>query len=86
MEQYLSIKGLALYFDIAEKTVRKWVLNREIPFCKIKKIIRFRLSEIEQWVSTNGQLPVASDEEIFADDLFDENETNIENACSGEEI
>jgi len=53
METYLDIEGLANYLCIAEKTVRKWVLNREIPYYKIKKIIRFRLSEIEKLVEEN---------------------------------
>jgi hypothetical protein len=30
------------------------VLNREIPYHKIKKVIRFRLSEIETWVDRGG--------------------------------
>jgi len=50
VEIYLNIEGLAKYLGIAEKTIRKWVLNREIPYHKIKKVIRFRLSEIEKWI------------------------------------
>jgi excisionase family DNA binding protein len=50
METYLNIEELAKYLGVAEKTIRKWVLNREIPFHKIKKVIRFRVSEIERWI------------------------------------
>jgi len=69
METYMNIQGIAKYLGIAEKTIRKWVLNREIPFHKIKKVIRFRLSEIEQWVSNNGKFPVTNEDEIQAGDF-----------------
>ena len=77
METYMSIAGIAAYLGIAEKTVRKWVLNREIPFYKIKKVIRFRLSEIEQWVSNSGKYPVASEDEIQESDLFENDDTGL---------
>ena len=57
METYLSIEGLAKYLGVAEKTIRKWVLNDDIPYRKIMKVIRFRLSEIERWIETSGKFP-----------------------------
>ena len=54
METYLTIEELAGHLKLAEQTIRRWVLNREIPFYKIKKVIRFRLSEIERWVDNRS--------------------------------
>jgi excisionase family DNA binding protein len=54
METYFTIEEAAKYLGYAEKTIRKWVLNREIPFHKIHKTIRFRLSEIKKWVDLGG--------------------------------
>ena len=54
METYMTTEELANYLKVAIQTIRRWVLNREIPFCKIKKVIRFRLSEIETWVDNKG--------------------------------
>ena len=62
METYLSIEGLAKYLGVAEKTVRKWVLNHDVPYRKIHKVIRFRLSEIERWIENGGKLPLVKDE------------------------
>ena len=50
METYLTIEELAEYLKLAEQTIRRWVLNREIPYRKIKRVIRFRVSEIEKWI------------------------------------
>jgi excisionase family DNA binding protein len=78
VETYLSIEGLAKYLDIAEKTVRKWVLNRDIPYHKIMKVIRFRVSEIEQWVETSGKFPPADNDGGQGGDLFAEDEAGYE--------
>jgi len=74
LETYLSIEGLSKYLGIAEKTVRKWVLNHDIPYHKIMKIIRFRVSEIEQWIETNGKNPQGNGGEEQDGDLFAEDE------------
>jgi excisionase family DNA binding protein len=57
VETYLNIAELAKYLGVAEKTIRKWVLNENIPYRKIMKVIRFRLSEIERWIETGGKFP-----------------------------
>jgi excisionase family DNA binding protein len=54
METYLTVEELARHLKLAEQTIRRYVLNREIPYHKIKKVIRFRLSEIETWVDRGG--------------------------------
>ena len=54
METYMTIEELAEYLKLAEQTIRRWVLNREIPFLKIRKVIRFRVSEIEKWIDEGG--------------------------------
>ena len=74
METYLTIEELAHYLKVAEQSIRRWILNREIPFCKIKKVIRFRLSEIENWVDNSGVLSQETGT-IDANGLFDETET-----------
>jgi excisionase family DNA binding protein len=83
LETYLSIEGLAKYLGIAEKTVRKWVLNHDIPYHKIMKIIRFRVSEIEQWIEASGKNPQGNGGEEQDGDLFAEDEAG--NEMGGEE-
>ena len=64
METYMTIEELAAYLKMAEKTIRKWVFNRAIPFHKINKAVRFRLSEIEMWVDgkRNEELGMRNEE------------------------
>jgi excisionase family DNA binding protein len=68
METYLTIEELADYLKLAEQTIRRWVLNREIPFHKIKKVIRFRVSEIEAWIDEDGwKIPAGNSEVVEID-------------------
>ena len=64
METYLTIEKLA------EQTIRRYVLNKETPYRKIKRVVRFRLSEIERWVNAGGNNPVVSGPEKQGGDLF----------------
>ena len=66
METYLTIEELASHLKLAVKTIRRWLLNREIPFHKIKKVIRFRLSEIERWIENGAEIP-CSENDLEAD-------------------
>jgi excisionase family DNA binding protein len=53
----LTIRDVAGYLQLSEQTIQRYVLNRGIPFHKVKKMIRFRLSEIEEWVNGGGACP-----------------------------
>ena len=84
METYLTIEGLAEYMKVAEQTVRRWVLNREVPFHKIKKIIRFRVSEIEKWVDDSGLILANKKQEGIKGGLFNDGVTPEELAETAE--
>jgi hypothetical protein len=55
METYFNTKGLSDYLLIPEQSLRRWVLNNEIPYYRIHGVIRYRLSEIEKWVDENRE-------------------------------
>jgi len=79
VETYLTIEEIAKYLNYAEKTIRKWVLNREIPFHKIHKTIRFRLSEIEKWIDNNGAQVAVEVNDMSESVLFEDEQTYIPN-------
>ena len=88
MEIYLTIEGLAEYLKLAEQTIRRWVLNREIPFCKIRKVIRFRVSEIEKWIDNGGACTPLNYSEETEGDLFGKagaEETEVQETSEGKE-
>jgi excisionase family DNA binding protein len=56
METLLTIAEVAEAVKLSEQTIRRYVLQRTIPFHKVIKAIRFRPSEIEAWVSAGGAM------------------------------
>jgi excisionase family DNA binding protein len=53
-ETYMTTEEVAAYLKLANQTIRKYVLNKTIPYRKVKNSVRFRLSEIEKWIDSGG--------------------------------
>jgi excisionase family DNA binding protein len=51
MEALLDINGLQRITSIKVFTLRKYVAQKKIPFVKVGRLVRFRPSEIEKWLS-----------------------------------
>ena len=69
LETLLTIAEVAAALKLAEQTVRRWVLRREIPFLKIGKAVRFRPSDIARWID-GGMGDSAGRDAGLDDDLF----------------
>jgi excisionase family DNA binding protein len=50
IEPLMTVKDVAEYLQIAEKTVRNRVHRNEIPYVKAGAALRFRRAEIDQWI------------------------------------
>jgi excisionase family DNA binding protein len=75
MEIYLTIAELAGMIKLSGQTIRRYVLNKTIPYHKIQKAVRFRLSEIETWIDGGGMSGKTSGTGVPAGDLFGEGES-----------
>jgi excisionase family DNA binding protein len=65
---YLTIEDMAALVKLSIQTIRRYVLNREIPYYKLKKAIRFSPSEIERWVKKSREETAADgDGDLFAE-------------------
>lgn len=54
-DEILTIKELASYLKIAEKTAYRFVSDGRIPGFKVGGSWRFRRSEIERWIAEQEQ-------------------------------
>lgn len=48
---------VAAYLKMAEGTITQWVKQGRIPFVKVGSRIRFRRSDIRDWVDARVELP-----------------------------
>ncbi len=49
-QKYLSPKELADMLRVAVTTVYGWTSDRQIPFLKIGRLVRFDLIKIDKWL------------------------------------
>jgi excisionase family DNA binding protein len=56
-EKLITIKEMAVLMKVDERTLIEWVQHRRIPYVLVdKKFIRFRLSDIADWINKNQLL------------------------------
>ena len=49
-ERWLSVDDVSAYLGIRRGTVYKWVERRGLPARKIGRLLKFRCSEVDEWV------------------------------------
>jgi excisionase family DNA binding protein len=50
MERLLNIKELSQLLNVKAGTIYAWVHQDLIPYYKLNKLVRFRESEINEWL------------------------------------
>ncbi len=49
-----TVEETAKYLRVSNKTIYDWVHKRQIPFLKLKRLLRFSPNEIAKWLSNGG--------------------------------
>jgi len=49
-ERWSNIEDVAYHLGVSKDTVRSWIRKGVIPYHRVGKQYRFRLSEIDSWV------------------------------------
>jgi len=52
----LTIEEASHLLRLRPSTLRAWVLKRQIPFCKLGRLVRLRRSDVEDFIS-NSLIP-----------------------------
>ena len=54
IDRWLSVEEVAEYLGIKRFTVYKWVQRLDLPARKIGRLLKFRKSEIDEWVESQN--------------------------------
>jgi len=49
LDAYLTADDVAVLLKLSLSTIRRYTMNKEIPFHKINRAVRYKKSEIELW-------------------------------------
>ena len=72
MDTYLTAKEVALLFKLSLTTIRRYTMNKEIPFHKLDRAVRYKKSEVQEWFEMREAAKVKKQDETQEGGLFTE--------------
>ena len=52
VEHLVSLEDIASHLDVSKDTIRAWIKKGTIPFHKVGRQYKFRMSEVDAWVDS----------------------------------
>lgn len=49
-KRFIGAKELSGYLDVSVNTIRSWIWQRQIPYFKIGRLVKFDVKKIEGWL------------------------------------
>lgn len=53
-EPWVSVEEVAKHLGVAKDSVYRWIESRSLPAHRIGRLWKFKLSEVDEWVRTEG--------------------------------
>lgn len=57
-EELWKLNQAAAYLSCTERHLRELIYRREVPYLKVGRLVRFRRSELDQWLESNRTVVV----------------------------
>ena len=54
IERWVGLSEIAEHLGVSKDTIRNWIKRENIPFHKIGKLYKFRISEVDKWVESGA--------------------------------
>ena len=52
VEHLVGLEDVASHLDVSKDTIRAWIKKGTIPFHKVGRQYKFRMSEVDAWVDS----------------------------------
>lgn len=53
-EGWVSIVDVAAHLNVTKDSIYRWVDSKDFPAHRVGRLLRFRLSEVDEWVKSGG--------------------------------
>ena len=53
-EGWVGIADVAAHLSVAKDSIYRWVDSKDFPARRVGRLLRFRLSEVDEWVKAGG--------------------------------
>ena len=57
-EKWLSLEDIAEHLGVSKDTIRAWIKKDVIPYYRIGKQFKFKISEVNTWVESGGSAKI----------------------------
>ena len=54
-ERWVSIAEVAAHLQVTKESIYRWVASKGFPAHRVGRLLRFRLSEVDDWVQKSGR-------------------------------
>lgn len=54
VERWLSLEEISKHVGCSKDTIRSWVKKDTIPFHKVGRLYKFRVSEVDAWIESGA--------------------------------
>ena len=59
IEKWVSLEEIADHMGISKDTIRNYIKKEQIPFYRIGKQYKFKISEIDAWIESGKSAEIA---------------------------
>lgn len=49
-EKWVNLEDIANYLSVSNDTIRNWIKDGKLPYCKAGKRYKFKISEVDEWL------------------------------------
>ena len=53
-EGWVSVEEVAAHLQVAKESVYRWIDSKAFPAHRVGRLLRFKLSEVDEWVRGQG--------------------------------
>lgn len=53
-EGWVGVEEVAAHLRVAEASIYRWVESKAFPAHRVGRLLRFKLSEVDEWVKASG--------------------------------
>jgi PTS system nitrogen regulatory IIA component len=54
-KRYMTVEDVASYLSVSQASIYRWVSEGSIPFVKMRGLLRFIDTEIDEWMLSNSK-------------------------------
>ncbi len=65
-EKWSSLEEIAEHLGVSKDTIYRWIAKKQMPAHKVGKLWKFKISEVDEWVTKPGGVAMSAIGDLIA--------------------